>query len=114
KYSLLYPGSRAGWIVRDRARGLASPVSRPTIAEGATVTAPYPTSSAPGSSPTEEYSGHRGLLRPVLWLMLIVSAVANAVSSTLGLHPLVGIGAALGPLGGVPPWVVTPYQHSPP
>jgi hypothetical protein len=75
------------------------------------VTDPYRISSASGSSPTEEYSGHRGLLRPVLWLMLIVSAVANAVSSTLGLHPLVGIGAGLVTLGCVVALVVHHYQQ---
>jgi hypothetical protein len=43
--------------------------------------------------------------------MLIVSAVANAVSSTLGLHPLVGIGAGLVTLGCVVALVVHHYQQ---
>ena len=36
-----------------------------------------------------------GLLRPALWVLLIVSATANAVASAAGLHPLVGIGFGL-------------------
>ncbi|WP_246080712.1 hypothetical protein [Nonomuraea mesophila] len=33
--------------------------------------------------------------RPVLWLLLLVSAVCNVVTSTIGVNPLIGIGFGL-------------------
>jgi hypothetical protein len=47
-------------------------------------------------TPSPRHADPRGgLLRPVLWLLLIVSAAANAVSSAIGLPVLVGIGFGL-------------------
>lgn len=34
-------------------------------------------------------------IRPVLWFLLAVSTVANVVTSTSGLNPLIGIGFGL-------------------
>jgi hypothetical protein len=72
---------------------------------------PYRISPAPESPRIADYSGRRGLLRPVLWLVLIVSAAANGVSSTIGLYPLVGIGFGLVTLACTGALVVHHYQN---
>lgn len=64
---------------------------------------------APATSPETE--PRQGLLRPVLWVLLIVSAAANAVSSTTGLHPLIGIGFGVVTLACVVALVVHHYRH---
>jgi hypothetical protein len=58
-------------------------------------------------------TGRRGLLRPVLWLVLVVSAAANTASSTADLTPLVGVGFGVVTLACVVALVVHHYRHSP-
>jgi len=72
---------------------------------------PYRSTPTPESPRIAAYSGRRGLLRPVLWLVLIVSAAANGISSTIGLHPVVGIGSGLVTLACIAALVVHHYQH---
>jgi hypothetical protein len=55
-----------------------------------------------------------GLLRPVLWLLLIVSASANAVSSAIGLHVLIGIGFGLITVACIAALVAHHYLNRPP
>ena len=52
-----------------------------------------------------------GLLRPALWLVLIVSAAADAASSSTGLHPVVGIGFGLITLACAATLIVHHYRH---
>lgn len=52
-----------------------------------------------------------GPLRPLLWLGLIVSAAANAVTANIGINPLVGIGFGLATLACVTALIVHHYQH---
>jgi hypothetical protein len=61
-------------------------------------------------SPTE-HRGGRTLLRPILWLLLVVSAAANAVASASGLTPLVGIGFGMVTLACVAALTVHHYRH---
>lgn len=74
---------------------------------------PDPYRIPPSSPPTtlDERSGGKGLLRPVLWLVLIVSAAANGVASTVGSHTLVGIGFGLVTLACVAALIVHHYLH---
>jgi len=72
---------------------------------------PYRSSPASRSTRLAEHPDSREFLRPVLWLVLIVSAAANGVSSTIGLHPLVGIGFGLVTLACVAILMVHHYQH---
>lgn len=67
---------------------------------------PAPESTRPGERPVEQ-----GLLRPALWLLLIVSAVANGVSTSIDLHPLVGIGFGLLTVACIVALVVHHYRH---
>jgi hypothetical protein len=62
----------------------------------------------PSSRPDDSGSG---LLRPVLWLLLIVSAAANGLSSAIGLHALVGIGFGLITLACIAVLVVHHYRN---
>jgi hypothetical protein len=52
-----------------------------------------------------------GLLRPVLWVLLIVSAMGNAISSGVGLHPAVGIAFGVLTLGFVAALVADHYRR---
>jgi Flp pilus assembly protein TadB len=49
----------------------------------------------PGAPEAPRTAGGSGIVRPVLWLLLVVSAVANVVTSTAHLNPLVGAGFGL-------------------
>jgi hypothetical protein len=76
------------------------------------MTDPYRISQAPESTRPAQHPGTRGgLLRPVLWLALIASATANAVSSSIGLNAFVGIGFGLITLACAATLIVHHYQH---
>lgn len=47
------------------------------------------------SVPTTPQRQATGLLRPALWLALILSAAANAVTSLMNLHPVISAGFGL-------------------
>ncbi|MET7419884.1 hypothetical protein [Dactylosporangium sp. NPDC005555] len=51
------------------------------------------------------------MLRPVLWLVLIVSAGANATASTADANPLIGVGFGLVTLACAATLVVHHYRH---
>ena len=53
----------------------------------------------------------RGMLRPVLWLVLIISAAANATVSAAGANVLAGIGFGLITLACAVTLVVHHYRH---
>jgi len=63
------------------------------------------------SIPPGERPAGQGLLRPVLWLVLIVTAAANTASLSMSLDPLVGIGFGLAALACVAALVVHHYRH---
>ncbi|HEV7963580.1 MAG TPA: hypothetical protein VGP57_13655 [Actinoplanes sp.] len=63
------------------------------------------------TEPAQHAGTRNGLLRPVLWLVLVLSAAANAVTSTIGINPLVGIGFGLVTLGCATTLIVHHYQH---
>jgi Flp pilus assembly protein TadB len=62
-------------------------------------------------SPAPEHRRDRGLLRPVLWLLLVVSAAANAVASASGLTPLVGVAFGVVTLACVAALIVHHYRN---
>lgn len=62
-------------------------------------------------SPAPERRGGRTLLRPLLWLLLIVSAAANAVTSASGLNPFVGVGFGIVTLACVAALIAHHYRH---
>jgi hypothetical protein len=73
---------------------------------------PYRVSQAPQSPrPAQQPDTGGGPLRSVLWLALIVSAVANAASSTVGLNAFIGIGFGLITLACAATLTVHHYQH---
>ena len=53
----------------------------------------------------------RRMLRPVLWLVLIVSTAANGVTSSLGASPVVTVGFGLLSLASAITLTVHHYQH---
>jgi hypothetical protein len=61
--------------------------------------------------PAQHADTRDGLLRRVLWLVLVLSAAANAVTSNLGISPLVGIGFGLVTLGSATALIVHHYQN---
>ena len=65
--------------------------------------------SETAGTPDAERRG--GVLRPVLWLVLILSAVANATTSTIGGNALVGAGFGLVTLACAAALVVHHYRH---
>jgi len=72
----------------------------------------YRISQAPESTRAAQPRGTRGgLLRPVLWLALIVSAAANAASSSIGLNAFVGIGFGLITLACAATLIVHHYRY---
>lgn len=73
---------------------------------------PYRISPAPEPTSGPEHTSRRqGLLRPVLWLVLILSAAANATTSTTDLNPLVGIAFGVVTLACVVTLIVHHYRH---
>ena len=64
------------------------------------------------SPETPQHADPRGgLLRPALWLLLILSAAANAVSSAAELHPLIGNGYGLGTVASIATQIVHHYRN---
>ena len=53
----------------------------------------------------------RGLLRPVLWVVLVVAAVVNAVSSSAGVNPFVSGAFGLITLACATALIVHHYRH---
>ncbi|MGI8335863.1 hypothetical protein ACRYCC_38455 [Actinomadura scrupuli] len=73
---------------------------------------PYRISEAPQASPpAADASAQGGIVRPVLWLVLVVSTAANAVASTTGINMFVGIGSGLVALASAIALSVHHYQH---
>jgi hypothetical protein len=57
----------------------------------------YRITDVPDSPPTA--TARKGALRPVLWLLLVISAAGNVVTSTAGLGVLVSSAFGLATLG---------------
>jgi hypothetical protein len=53
----------------------------------------------------------RGTLRPMLWLLLVISAAGNVVTSNIGLNVMIGIGFGLVTLACAAALIVGHYQH---
>jgi Flp pilus assembly protein TadB len=64
----------------------------------------------PESTSTPDGRG-RSMLRPALWLLLILSAAANATVNTAGASPLAGVGFGLITLASAAALVVHHYRH---
>jgi hypothetical protein len=52
-----------------------------------------------------------GSIRPVLWLLLVICAAANAVTSTAGLTMMISIGFGVATLACAAALVVHHYRH---
>jgi hypothetical protein len=73
---------------------------------------PYRISEAPTTEHDEANAeSRRGPLRPVLWVVLVLSAVANAISSSVGVNPFVGGAFGLVTLACATALIVHHYQH---
>jgi hypothetical protein len=70
---------------------------------------PYRISETPDSSPAAVE--RRRSLRPVLWLLLVISAAANMATSNAGLNMMIGIGFGLVTLACGAALIVDHYQH---
>jgi hypothetical protein len=53
----------------------------------------------------------KGIVRPVLWLLLVISAAANMATSNTGLNMMIGIGFGLVTLACGAALIVDHYQH---
>jgi hypothetical protein len=62
-------------------------------------------------TPPTVTSARRGIRRPLLWVLLIVSAAANMVASATGVHLLIGIGFGLLTLACITGLGVDHYTH---
>jgi hypothetical protein len=69
---------------------------------------PYRISEPDSAPPAIEQHGG---LRPVLWLLLVISAAGNVVTSNIGLNMMVGIGFGLITLACAAGLIVNHYQH---
>ena len=67
-------------------------------------------STTPGGG-NHDGDDRTGVLRPVLWLVLIVSAAANATVSAVGANVLAGIGFGVITLAYAVALVVHHYRH---
>ncbi|GAA3408454.1 hypothetical protein [Streptosporangium vulgare] len=56
-------------------------------------------------------TGRTGMVRPVLWFLLMVSAVLNVVFSSIGTNVLAGIGFGLATLACVAALIVHHYRN---
>ena len=63
------------------------------------------------SAPAEASTEGRGLFRPVLWLVLVLSTAANVVTSNIGLHPLIGASFGAVTLGCIAALVTHHYRR---
>ncbi|MET0418141.1 MAG: hypothetical protein ABW022_19185 [Actinoplanes sp.] len=53
----------------------------------------------------------RGLLRPILWVVLVLSTAANAAASSIGVHPLIGAGFGAVTLACIAVLITHHYRH---
>jgi hypothetical protein len=63
------------------------------------------------SSSVQPAGAQRGMPRPVLWLLLVISAVLNLVTSNIGINIFIGIGFGLATLACAAALVVDHYRH---
>ena len=55
-----------------------------------------------------------GSLRPILWLLLVICAAVNAVTSTAGINMVISIGFGLATLACATALIVQHYRHRSP
>ena len=72
---------------------------------------PYQINEAPQAPQAPRPSTRSGILRPVLWLLLVISAAANMAASSTGLNMMIGIGFGLVTLACGAALIVDHYQH---
>ncbi|GAB2857428.1 hypothetical protein GCM10027176_69860 [Actinoallomurus bryophytorum] len=73
------------------------------------MTDPYRIYETADSSPAA--AERRGRLRPVLWLLLVISVAGNVATSNTGLNIMLGIGFGLVALACGAALIVDHYQH---
>ncbi|WP_440098511.1 hypothetical protein [Streptosporangium sp. H16] len=61
--------------------------------------------------PVRPTGARAGMVRPVLWFLLMVSAVLNMVFSSVGDNVLAGVGFGLATLACVAALIVHHYRH---
>ncbi|WP_433514736.1 hypothetical protein ACQP2T_03435 [Nonomuraea sp. CA-143628] len=61
--------------------------------------------------PAQSADARRGMLRPVLWLLLAISAVLNIVTSNIGSNIFVGIGFGLATIACAVALAAHHYRH---
>ena len=67
--------------------------------------------SSESDGKAEADPGEQSLLRPVLWIVLVLSAAANAAMSSIGANPLAGAGFGLITLACAVTLVVHHYRN---
>lgn len=70
---------------------------------------PYRISETPDSPPAAVE--RHGRLRPVLWLLLVISVAGNVVTSNTGMNMMIGIGFGLATLACGAVLVIDHYQN---
>jgi hypothetical protein len=73
---------------------------------------PHRITQAPQASPgVAQPSTGSGIIRPVLWLLLVICAVGNIVTSNTGVNMAVGLAFGLATLGLATALVVHHYRN---
>jgi hypothetical protein len=62
-------------------------------------------------TPATDRKQHGGVIRPLLWLVLVVSAALNAVFSSTGQNTELGIGFGVVALAAITALIVHHYRH---
>ena len=62
-------------------------------------------------TPATTGNRHGGIVRPLLWFVLVVSAALNAVFSSSGQNPALGIGFGVVALAAIAALIVHHYRH---
>lgn len=99
----------------DDGRSAGHPYRRPPVP--ATGSGPATVNGHPADGVNRNVQGatdstyRRGVLRPVLWLLLVITVAANAVISSANLNVALGVASGLAALGCATALVVDHYRH---
>lgn len=69
----------------------------------------YRITGTPDSPPPA--TARKGIVRPVLWLLLVISAAGDLVTSNAGVNPVIGVAFGLATLGLAAALVVQHYHN---